>query len=368
MSLQDNGWSMDDAIRRTIGATNEDNAVARVWTSVQRGRLVAVGQRFGNAVREPIPPRNITASGVSAPGSRLDPYSDILIYPVVVAPNAIDLLEGMSLKDAFWQFVLRDPEVELVGARAIAENPDLKRVYLEGWCYPGGCREWPLNFQRGELAGGRALDSPIGYLGKPPPDNVQQAADILSARYESLLALLIQGKLEAVGDPTRSRGSELIRSAIWSHSTYFFDATKGDLVQRKGNADLADPFSVRWRAVTLRRTMRAETFHVKPRISDQMLSSTIDPQRQVTAQSKAMRRVETKTTSLNACRNWLIQIMEMSAGKRTMSKEELWRAAKEKWPGTLSKRAFLSARDRAIDETGASAWAAAGAPKKTKRL
>ena len=227
-----------------------------------------------------IPPRNITASGVSAPGSRLrGPYSDILIYPVVAAPNAIELLEGMSLKGAFWQFVLRDPEVELMGARAIADAPDLKRVYLEGWCYPDRRREWPLVFHRGQVAGGRTLDSPIGYLGDPPPGDVQHAADVLSDRYESLLTLLRQGKLDAVGDPTRSRGNEAILGSIWSPSAYFFDAAKGDLLQTNGSADSSKPFSIRWRAVTLRRPMHADLFHVKPPLSDQMLSSTIEPHR-----------------------------------------------------------------------------------------
>ena len=269
----------------------------------------------------------------------------------------------MSLKDAFWQFVLDDPEVELIGARAIKADPALKRVYLEGCCYPGGCREWPLAFHRGQLAGGRAQEGPIGYLSDPPRKDVQRAADVLIARYESLLTLLRRGKLEGIGDPTRSRGSEVILRSIWSHSAYFFDAARGDLLQTNGSADSSNPFSIRWRAVTLRRPMPANLFHVKPRISDQMLSSTMQSQPQ--AQSKAIRRVETKTTSQNACRDWLIQIIEKSPNKRTKSIEQLWKEAKEKWPDSLSERSFRAAREQAIGKVGASAWAAAGAPKKS---
>jgi hypothetical protein len=97
-------------------------------------------------------------------------------------PNVVDLLDGMSLKDAFWQFVLHDPEVQQFGRKAIKANPDLKRVYEEGWCYPSGSQEWPVAFSHGSLAGGRSENSPVGYLEGPAPPSVQRAADVVCLR------------------------------------------------------------------------------------------------------------------------------------------------------------------------------------------
>ena len=186
------------------------------------------------------------------------------------SPNAADFLDGMSLKDAFWRFVLHDPEVQFLGRKAIQANPDLKRVYQEGWCYPPGISEWPVTFAQGALAGGRAHNSPIGYLSGPLPPDVQRAADIVCLRYSSLLTLLRDQKLEAVGDPVRSHGTDRILPSIWSHRSYYIDAKNGDVLQIK-NGDIADwnDFLVkRWSAVMLKRPQQAPVFHGKPPTSD----------------------------------------------------------------------------------------------------
>jgi hypothetical protein len=369
-SSQDTGWSLAEAVQRTTGSKNSDDNHTQCCTAVEQGRLVAFGRAHIEGDHEWMPPavckflsnRDLTAS------NKDEPYFDILIYPVVDAPNAIDLLEGMSLKDAFWQFVLRDPEVQFLGSKAIKANPDLKRTHLEGWCYPAGCREWPLVFAHGELAGGRSQTSPIGYLEDRIPQEVQQAADTVSLRYNSLLALLRQGKLEAVGDPVRSRGTDIILSSIWSHRSYYFDANNGDVLQANGSigSDWRDTRLTRWRAVMLRKPQRTNLFHVKPRVSDQLLSSPIEPQRQAIPRAKAMARVNTKVTSFNACREWLIRQMEASTRERE-SIGSLWKKAQEKWPNTLSYRSFLRARSEAIHFTRAYHWSAAGAPKKSLR-
>lgn len=271
------GWPLAEAVKRTTGSS-PDNKSPRFSTMVERGQVVAFGRRRTQSDREWIPAdtwnllinRNFKTSRASGANAKEKAFRDILIYPILHAPNAIDFLDGMPLKDAFSQFVLHDPEVLFLGRKAIKANPDLKRVYLEGWCYPRGCREWPLAFAQGSLAGGRAQNSPIGYLADPMPHKVQQAADVVCIRYSALLALLRHKKLEAIGDSVRSRGSDRILSSIWSHRSYYLDVQNGDLIQTKG-VDTADMWVKRWRAVILQ-----APFHVEPLKSDEIPPPTTE--------------------------------------------------------------------------------------------
>jgi hypothetical protein len=103
-----------------------------------------------------------------------------LIYPVLRAPNAIDFLDNKSLKDAFWEFVLHDPEILFLGNKAIKADPDLTQVYREGRRQRGAGWEWSFEFFQGELAGGRSKESPIGFIADPLRQEVQLAADTVS--------------------------------------------------------------------------------------------------------------------------------------------------------------------------------------------
>ena len=288
---------------------------------------------------------------------------------ILHSSDAADCFDGMSLKDAFWQFVLHDPEVQILGRKAIKADSALKRVYLQGWCYPSGCREWPVVFAQGGLAGGRSPNSPIGHLAGRLPQAVQRAADIVCLRYSLLLTLLRQKELEAIGDPVRSRGTGQILSSIWSHRSFYIDAENGDVLQIKNSdiADCNDFLMKRWRAVMLRRPLQTSMFHGKPLVPDPIRSHTTEPQRTSKSSGKAIVRVETTTTSFKACRDWLVEIMQASPNEKTETKQDLWKKAQEKWPGTLSERSFLAARTEAICITGAIAWSAAGASRKSQR-
>jgi hypothetical protein len=377
MSSDFTGWSLAEAVKRTTGSKNPDDNGSQFWTMVEQGALVAFGRRHTQSDREWMPAptckllfkRDLSTSSASGLNGTDQSFLDILIYPVLHAPNVVDLLEGMSLKDAFWQFVLRDPEVQLLGSKAIKADPNLKRLYRKGWCCPSGCAEWPVAFNQGDLAGGRSSDNPIGYLADPPLKEVQQAADIVCLRYGSLLKLLRHEELEAIGDPVRSRGSERILSSIWSHRSYYFDPNNGDVLQTNDASAAAwhDIRVKRWRAVMLRSSLQAKSFHVKPLVPDRFRSPTIEPQRASTTPSKAIARVETTTTSFKACRDWLVELMRASPEERTESKQSLWNKARERWPGTLSERSFLTARAEAVGISGATAWAAAGASRKSQR-
>lgn len=288
---------------------------------------------------------------------------------ILHSSDAADFFDGMSLKDAFWQFVLHDPEVQMLGRKAIKADSGLERVYLQGWCYPSGRREWPVIFPHGALAGGRSPNSPIGYLAGPLPPAVQRAADIVCLRYSLLLTLLRHKELEAIGDPVRARGTDQILSSIWTHRSYYIDIENGDVLQIKNGdiADFNDFLTKRWRAVMLRKPLQASVFHVKPLVPDVIRSHTIESQHASKSSGKAIARVNTTTTAFKACRDWLVEIMQASPKKRTETKSDLWKKAQKRWPGTLSERSFLAARTEAIHITGANTWSAAGASRKSQR-
>jgi hypothetical protein len=361
------GWSLAEAIKRTISSKNSDDS--QLWAMVERGELAAFGRRHVQSNHEWISAatctslisRDLKTSSASGKNAKDQRFLDILIYPVLHAPNAIDFLDNKSLKDAFWEFVLHDPEVLFLGNKAIKADPDLTQVYREGRRQRGAGWEWPFEFFQGELAGGRSKESPIGFLADPLPQEVQLAADTVCDRYSALLALLRQKKLEAVGDSSRSRGTNLILSSIWSHPSYYFDAMNGDVLQKNENpTGWHDIWLKRWRAVMLQ-----APFHVEPLKSDGLRSTTADRQQALKRSTKTNYRVETTGASLKACQAWLAEIMKASPHKKTETKQNLWKKAQEKWPGTLSERKFLAARTEAIDITGATAWRTAGVSKKS---
>jgi hypothetical protein len=285
MSSNFTAWSLAEAVKRTTGSKNSDDKDSQFWTMLELGQLVAFGRRQSQSDREWIPEttckflinRDLKTSSASGLNAKDKPFLDILIYPVLHAPNAIDFLHGISLKDAFWRFVLHDPEVEFLGSKAIKANPDLDRVYREGWCHPNGSQEWPVAFVQGALAGGRSPNSPIGYSADPLPQEVQRAADVVCHRFSALLTPLRQGILEAAGDPVRSRGTDRILPSIWLHPSYFLDSKNGDVLQAN-DADTADWHNIRvkrWRAVMLKRPQQPNLFHVKPPTSDEAPLATI---------------------------------------------------------------------------------------------
>jgi hypothetical protein len=368
MNSNFSGWSLAEALKRTTGLKKSDDS--QFWAMLERGELVAFGRRdidsdhewLSAATCTSLINRDLKSSSASGKNAEDQRFIDILIYPVLHAPNAIDFLDNMAIKDAFWKFVLGDPEVRLLGNKAIKANPDLRQVYIEGRRQPGSAWEWPVEFFQGGLAGGRSKESPIGFLASSLQKEEQLAADAICDRYSALLALLRQKKIEAVGDPVRSRGSNKILSTIWSHLSYYLEVRNGDVLQKNDNTTgQHDIWLKRWCAVILQRP----TFHVEPLKSDEVRSTTVESQRGLTAPSKARARVDTKMTSFHACVKWIEEIIRASPKVRTHTIKALWKMAQEKWPKTLSYRSFLKARDKAIDITDANDWRAAGLTKKS---
>src|SRR5450759_2927751 len=276
------GWSQAEAVRRTTGSQDPDDP--RFWTMVESGQLLAFGRRPTQSNREWIPSatykslieQDLDQSSASGMDTKEKSFLEIKIYPVLHAPNATNFLDGMSLQDAFWRFVLRDPEVQFLANEAIEADPHLKDVYLEGYCAPYRW-VWPVVFEQGALAGGMAKDNEF-YDSTENPLEVQKAADIVSLRYSALLTLLRDEKLDAIGDPVRSHRTSQIPSSIWSRRSYYFDARRGDLL-KTSDPEPSDWFHIRlkrWRAVTLRKPQLPIPFHVKPLTFVEMPPATIE--------------------------------------------------------------------------------------------
>ena len=76
------------------------------------------------------------------------------------------------------------------------------------------------------------------------------------------------------------------------------------------------------------------------------------------------RGIVTKTTSRNACKRWLCDLMRGSPEGKPKPKDDYWQDAQKFWPGTLSERAFIKAWDDAVVELGVDNWSKGGRPRK----
>jgi hypothetical protein len=377
--LQDSGtWQPKiKAIEERVETTCLDH--------LKSGRLVAYGRR-GNPDAEPqvismaqwdaltkIEWQSSSAAGDQAQIEILD----IRVYPPLLAPCHVDLLAGRTLAEAFQQFVLGDPEVAALGREAVRLSPKFEAVIVRGRCQVHGFEEWPLAFERTvmvstvhpEVAKRSIFDVPW----EPDPLEVVIAAEALKHRYCALISILRRGELEGLGLPATTGYSDVILRSIWSRKEFYLDASAGDVVQdNPESTGRYDRLIRRWIGVMLQRPNSANLrvhdlgtmFHGKPSAHDNLLPATTEPQIAAIRQPQATARVETKTTSRNACQEWLMGIMAESKDKRIYSKRELWAQAQLKWSGTLSQRQFLAARVEAIRLTGAFAWADGGAPEK----
>jgi hypothetical protein len=269
-------WTLTQALWRTTNLEGPDH----LWAMVERGELIAYGRRHGRSDREWIPTsicrllidRDFQTSCLRGAG---ECFMDVVIYPVLYAPNALDILDGMTLKQAFWQFVLQDPEVKILAERAIANNGDLERVYASGKADPYDDVDWCVLGGIGENCYDH--DDPFGQ--------VQEAAATLSGRFDRLMSFLRDQRLEALGDPVSPGGTHQVLPSIWSHSNYFFKVHTGEVYRldcdgiefitsclvRRLRSEVR-----RWCAVMLKKPPQSRTSHVKPVASDEKLPLTID--------------------------------------------------------------------------------------------
>jgi hypothetical protein len=217
------GWPIAEAIRR----------VPDLQHHLAHGRLLGWG-RLGNPnhTAAPIPASSwsgkIELSKISKsnkPDAICDEKSlfDVSVFPVLLAPNVVEQLGFLSLKDAFSRFVIGDPEVQHLGKIAGAAVPQFMDIYREGRCFYG--YYWPMStddlISLGEPD--PQAENFFGYRSTVQTDLAQRA---LRIRYQALLNLLRSRRLLAEGDPVRPNDPQQILSSIWASPSYYFGRHK----------------------------------------------------------------------------------------------------------------------------------------------
>ena len=356
---------------------------AAFWSYLREGRLIAYGRRNGlGSESERISPDlwptltavKWTTSSVGARREDGERFLAVTVFPVLHAPCRIDLLADVPISKAFKRFILGDPEVQALAPAAVAAGSRFERLFNHGRCHAFHAGYWPVANDT-LLTDGIAHPNPEKNLWGIPahnPDPIEAiiAVDALRDRYAALIGMLQTGELEARGLPANPGDAQEVLKSIWLHQGFYLDAQGGDLFEETDVAP--DPqhryLRCRWKALLLCRPSGADhglTFHVKPTGPDQLRSEAIahDPQRPdvgVAKAGKAVQRLETTAKSQRECTEWLEQMMRASPDVRTRTNAELWAEAQRKWPRTLAHRAFLSTRQKALENTGAAAWGIPG--------
>lgn len=281
---------------------------------------------------------------------------NVRIFPPIHAGNATTRLNGLSLSEAFSQFILADPEVIAAGRRVTLKEPrqDYIAVFNTGrapgptikfvWSLDSPPRDLAFNFVR-RLA--YFVDDPIPV----PSHDIVAASTILMDRLSALKKLLVSGRIVARGTFAASGQIVLIDRLQWAREGILIDVRNSDVLRYEQNH-----LAPLWTGVVLELPIHNEMLNVIP----------IPPPIAHPPRRRSVKRVETTTIAVKECKAWLIEHMKRSPDRRTKTKANWFAEAKTKWPHGLSERAFEKIWSDAISEAHAPAWSAAGAPKKNR--
>jgi hypothetical protein len=352
------GWALDEAVERIVGeATNEASSVA-LTSAIASGHLVPyLSSKNGD-------PLQLTDKGACTDiiddyfkrgAKRTAKNCDLVLFPTVCAPNAPDLLSGLPLADVMSNYVLNDPELLRWAPLAIAADETMRRFVEQGWYYPIGWQEWRVTVgtfdPEDELEFG---ESPIGFLMEQRSGgdlSVRRTKLVARRRFGCLMKLLSTSKIEALGDPVRSKDDRQILASVWSDDAYYVNAERGHLlVENPNSQDRHDVLTLRYRAVLLK----------KPG----SITSTTELYDQDNPATKS--RVGSLRDARAACRIWLIGLMRESPKVRPKPKPAYQKKALERWP-ELTQKDFNKSWEEAVEEAGAFAWARAGRPRGTTK-
>jgi hypothetical protein len=353
--------------RQRRGLMNAQKAAAHgvseaLKKHLREGRLTGWGRRGSPTEQlKPIPAtawdalrlKNFSKSiAVEATASRT-PLFDVRIFPVVEDPNAIEHLTDIPLIQAFRDFVFGDPQHDIMVERAKVMKGDprqlgFQRRYLHAI--------WPVDYGRHS-----AWRSPIGFLNFKPQSRLADL--VLGRRFMRLIGHLASGAIQVEGVPRSGSGTVEVPRSLWVRELTHIDLVNGDILDYQPNGE-GDGFSTPvFMGLMLRRPRGAESVsHVKPTSHHQLPPDTTYKHARG---RKSLDKAEGSQAAERACVEWLAAIMSGSPTERTRSGNDLWREARQKWPRILSERAFDRAKAAAISNTGATAWGAAGAPKKS---
>lgn len=352
------GWALDEAVERIVGrATNELSSAALI-RAVASGHLVPYlsdkAGSFSQLLEKDIC-NDIIGEYFKNGAKRVAEQRDLILFPTICAPNAPDLLSGLSLAHVISAYVLNDPELLRWAPLAIAAEETMRRFVEQGWYHPVGQHEWRVTDgafdPEDELEFG---EGPIGLLmtersGNDP--NVRRTRLVARRRFGCLMKLLSTSRIEALGDPVRSKDDRQILGSVWSDGDYYVNAKRGHLlVENPNSRGRYDALTLRYRAVLLK----------KPGSG----TSTSELRGQVDSSAKS--RVENLPDARAICRAWLIPLMRADLKLRPKPKMAYQNDALEKWP-ELTQKAFGKCWEEAMEETGATAWGKAGRPRGTTK-
>jgi hypothetical protein len=273
-------------------------------------------------------------------------FQDLRVFPVLHAPNVADLLHDQSLADVFMSFVVRDPEVSVLGALVVAQrgHPEIFAVGMA----PGPVIDyhWAIDKKAEELA--FDFVRPIGFFLEDPIPRPSAAitavAEVLTVRIAALRRLLASGRLNALGTHWNTGTLGPVHRVQWLRANQAIEVQNGDLCEYQN-----PKYFPTWTGILLERggdnPGRSDLFDELIRRPD----------------GRVLGRQTIRAESL--CKGWLAQLMRNHPQGRVKPKTELFLEAEQKW--SIGKRAFDRAWAAASAESEAGNWRSGGRPRKT---
>lgn len=318
-------------------------------------------------------PRNSTGVLVGEPSLIVTGKSISKPLSAMFTPD--DVVAVGSLYEALEHFVFSHPEIQRLRPDAITSAKAERCLFEEtaGLVGPVIGLDEPVipmrhvshqsrrNKEKEEF---EARTSNLGpnEFDRPWPPALEAYYGAINRRAGLLFQFLQERQLVGWGDASDGHLVPLAHT-IWSHEDFYVHRYNGD-VYESGPRILKK----KWTGVTLALPVLSPVglFHVKPTASDPVLPVATEHARS-TKPDLANDRVRSTIAARKACATWLEQIMRQNPDCRTETRQSLWEKAQKRWPASLSERSFLAARAEAIHNTGATAWGAAGASKKSMR-
>jgi hypothetical protein len=208
-------------------------------------------------------------------------------------PNAPRRLFGLSLSEAFRQFVLEDPEISALGKMIVEQEGSHVEVFRDGQ-YPGPIVDfvWPLDVSASDLVFQFVRPVVIIIPGPPIPkgsDAIQRVSSALADRLQSLRRMLIDGQIVAHGTFVNTGTFGPINRLQWARSGLSIDVKSGDLLHEVNNRA-----AIQWSGLALEAPAASEpapptaqdTFHVNSTERDGLRSGSISTSKRAPAARK----------------------------------------------------------------------------------
>ena len=165
-----------------------------------------------------------------------DEQHDHTFQPRSDAPSR---LFGLSLSDAFRQFVLEDPEISALGKMIVEQEGRHVEVFSEGQ-YPRPYVDfgWPLDVSASDLV--FQFVRPVVFFSPGPPlpkgsEAVHRVSSALAERVQSLRWMLVSGQIVAHGTFVNTGMFGPINRLQWARGGLSIDVKSGDLLQKINN-------------------------------------------------------------------------------------------------------------------------------------